>query len=42
MVLRPRLKHRRKDRFHRCPKCHKLLRKRQKRCTTCHVLQPKA
>ena len=32
-----RLKKVRKNRFGRCPKCHKIIRLHQKRCKTCHM-----
>jgi len=41
MQARPRPKAYRKTRFHRCPKCNKMLRKHVKRCKTCHLVQPK-
>ena len=40
MKARPRKKKVRQSRFSRCPKCQKQIRKHQKRCTTCHRLQP--
>ena len=40
MRKRPLTKKFKKTRFSRCPKCHKQIRKHQKRCTTCHRLQP--
>jgi hypothetical protein len=39
MVLRPRVKKVRRNRFRRCPKCHKQIRMHTKRCRTCHLLQ---
>jgi hypothetical protein len=41
MPLRPRIKRVRRNRFRRCPKCQKQIRVHQKRCRTCHLLQPK-
>ncbi len=37
MGLRPHVKKVRKNRFRRCPKCHKVIRIHQKRCRTCHL-----
>jgi hypothetical protein len=39
MSLRPRKKKSKKDKFRRCPKCHKVIRVKTKRCKTCHLVQ---
>lgn len=41
MALRPRKKKVRQTKFRRCPKCQKIVRVHQKRCRTCHQVQPK-
>jgi len=38
---RPQVRKVKKNRYQRCPKCRKIIRLHQKRCRTCHVLQPK-
>jgi hypothetical protein len=38
---RPHKKKVRQNRFRRCPKCQKIVRAHQKRCRTCHQVQPK-
>ena len=41
MGKRPHTKAYKKNKYHRCPKCQKLLAAHTKRCKTCHLLQPK-
>lgn len=41
MQARPRPKKARRNKYHRCPKCQKLLRLHTVRCKTCHLLQPR-
>ena len=41
MSLRPRKKKVKQGRFLRCPKCKKQIRIHQKRCRTCHQVQPR-
>jgi hypothetical protein len=41
MKARPRLKKYRANRSHRCPRCHKLLRRRIVRCPACSLEQVK-
>jgi hypothetical protein len=38
MVLRPRIKKVKRNRYKRCPKCNKQVRLHQVRCKTCHQL----
>lgn len=41
MALRPRKKKARQNKRRRCPKCNKLVRIHQRRCKTCHLVQPR-